>query len=195
MDSFVRIDKSEEEMVVDRSEDPQMKTNAAIVIADDDARSDQFPKVTTKVTDSSALIGEDDEGSPEHQAEFIEKLGSFYQEKAMEFKQPRFYGHPLNCLKLWRSVIKLGGYDQVTGKKIWRQVGDSFNPPKTCTNVSSTFRGFYEKLLLQYERHMTQIGELQLPIAPSPVDNEVTLCLLCCYVCMLYTFELIYGEA
>uniref|UniRef100_A0A494G9C6 ARID domain-containing protein n=1 Tax=Solanum lycopersicum TaxID=4081 RepID=A0A494G9C6_SOLLC len=103
-------------MVVDRSEDPQ--------------RSDQFPKVTTKVTDSSALIGEDDEGSPEHQAEFIEKLGSFYQEKAMEFKQPRFYGHPLNCLKLWRSVIKLGGYDQVTGKKIWRQVGDSFNPPK-----------------------------------------------------------------
>ncbi|XP_069148545.1 AT-rich interactive domain-containing protein 5-like [Solanum lycopersicum] len=172
MDSFVRIDKSEEEMVVDRSEDPQMKTNAAIVIADDDARSDQFPKVTTKVTDSSALIGEDDEGSPEHQAEFIEKLGSFYQEKAMEFKQPRFYGHPLNCLKLWRSVIKLGGYDQVTGKKIWRQVGDSFNPPKTCTNVSSTFRGFYEKLLLQYERHMTQIGELQLPIAPSPVDNE-----------------------
>ncbi|KAH0774930.1 hypothetical protein KY290_012067 [Solanum tuberosum] len=74
--------------------------------------------------------GEDDEGSLEDQAAFIGKLGTFYREKAMEFKLPKFYGHPLNCLKLWRSVIRLGGYDRVTGFKLWRQVGDSFNPPK-----------------------------------------------------------------
>ncbi|KAH0705168.1 hypothetical protein KY290_009864 [Solanum tuberosum] len=47
---------------------------------------------------------------------------------------------------------------------------------KTCTTISWTFRSFYEKLLLQYERHRTQNGELQLPIAPPPgssgVDNE-----------------------
>ncbi|XP_049355763.1 AT-rich interactive domain-containing protein 6-like [Solanum verrucosum] len=120
--------------------------------------------------------GEDDEGSPEDQAAFIGKLGTFYREKAMEYKLPKFYGHPLNCLKLWRSVIRLGGYDRVTGLKMWRQVGDSFNPPKTCTTISWTFRSFYEKLLLQYERHKTQNGELQVPIAPPPgssgVDNE-----------------------
>ncbi|MCE2056182.1 hypothetical protein HAX54_044189 [Datura stramonium] len=118
----------------------------------------------------------DDEGSPEDQAAFIIKLEGFYRERAMEFKPPKFYGHPLNCLKLWRSVIRLGGYDRVTGSKLWRQVGESFNPPKTCTTVSWTFRIFYEKALLEYERHKTQSGELQLPIPPPPdslgVDNE-----------------------
>ncbi|KAH0706031.1 hypothetical protein KY285_010562 [Solanum tuberosum] len=44
--------------------------------------------------------GEDDEGSPKDQAAFIGQLGTFYREKAMEFKQPRFYGHQLNYLKL-----------------------------------------------------------------------------------------------
>ncbi|XP_059286270.1 AT-rich interactive domain-containing protein 6-like isoform X1 [Lycium ferocissimum] len=117
----------------------------------------------------------DDEGSPEDQAAFIRKLESFYRERAMEFKPPKFYGRPLNCLKLWRSVIRLGGYDRVTGSKLWRQVGESFNPPKTCTTVSFTFRIFYEKALLEYERHKTQNGELQLPIPPPDslvVDNE-----------------------
>ncbi|KAL6509885.1 AT-rich interactive domain-containing protein 5 [Orobanche gracilis] len=53
----------------------------------------------------------------------------------------------------------------VTGSKLWRQVGESFHPPKTCTTVSWTFRIFYEKSLLEYERHKTQSGELQLPVA------------------------------
>ncbi|KAK4726957.1 hypothetical protein R3W88_031874 [Solanum pinnatisectum] len=82
---------------------------------------------------------------------FLGKLGTFYREKAMKFKPPRFYGHQLNYLKLWRSVIRLGGYDQVSllfciliGYKLWWQVGDSFNPPK----------------------RRTQNRELQLPITP-----------------------------
>ncbi|KAI7726959.1 hypothetical protein M8C21_011384 [Ambrosia artemisiifolia] len=31
---------------------------------------------------------------------------------------------------LWRSVIRLGGYEQVTSCKFWRQIGESFKPPK-----------------------------------------------------------------
>ncbi|KAI3459917.1 hypothetical protein Pfo_016580 [Paulownia fortunei] len=122
------------------------------------------------------LIGEDDNGTPEAQTAFMKELESFYREKAMDFKPPKFYGQPLNCLKLWRAVIRLGGYDRVTGSKLWRQVGESFHPPKTCTTVSWTFRIFYEKSLLEYERHKTQSGELQLPVATlaeaSGVDGE-----------------------
>ncbi|KAM7513953.1 hypothetical protein LguiA_003536 [Lonicera macranthoides] len=118
----------------------------------------------------------DETGTPEEQAAFMKELESFYRERAMEFKPPKFYGQPLNCLKLWRAVISLGGYDRVTGSKLWRQVGESFHPPKTCTTVSWTFRIFYEKALLEYERHKCQSGELQLPIAalpePSSVENE-----------------------
>ncbi|KAG8377204.1 hypothetical protein BUALT_Bualt08G0003800 [Buddleja alternifolia] len=121
------------------------------------------------------LIAEGDDGTPEDQAAFIKELVSFYRERSMDFKPPKFYGQPLNCLKLWRAVLRLGGYDRVTGSKLWRQIGESFHPPKTCTTVSWTFRIFYEKSLLEYERHKRQSGELQLPVElpeASDIDNE-----------------------
>ncbi|XP_057469444.1 AT-rich interactive domain-containing protein 6-like [Actinidia eriantha] len=126
--------------------------------------------------DESKLEEDDETGTSKDQAAFMKELENFYREKAMEFKPPRFYGQPLNLLKLWRAVIKLGGYDRVTGFKLWRQVGESFHPPKTCTTVSWTFRIFYEKALLEYERHKSQSGELELAVAalpePSNVENE-----------------------
>ncbi|KAH7530552.1 hypothetical protein JRO89_XSUnG0021300 [Xanthoceras sorbifolium] len=53
----------------------------------------------------------DDSGTPEERVEFMKELESFYRENALEFKPPKFYGEPLNCLKLWRAVIRLGGYE------------------------------------------------------------------------------------
>ncbi|XP_073030926.1 LOW QUALITY PROTEIN: AT-rich interactive domain-containing protein 6-like [Primulina eburnea] len=126
------------------------------------------------------LTGESDDGTPEEQAIFMKDVESLYRERSMDFKPPKFYGQPLNCLKLWRAVIRLGGYDRVTGAKLWRQVGESFHPPKTCTTVSWTFRIFYEKSLLEYERHKRQSGELQFPVDPLPeaygVDIEGNGC-------------------
>lgn len=118
----------------------------------------------------------DDSGTPEERVEFMKELESFYRENALEFKPPKFYGEPLNCLKLWRAVIKLGGYEVVTASKLWRQVGESFHPPKTCTTVSWTFRIFYEKALLEYEKHKRLTGELQLPTSsfsqPASAEKE-----------------------
>ncbi|KAJ0086853.1 hypothetical protein Patl1_09329 [Pistacia atlantica] len=101
------------------------------------------------------------DGSPEEQAEFMKEVESFYRENALEFKAPKFYGELLNCLKLWRAVVRLGGYEvvcmyiciTVTASKLWRQVGESFHPPKTCTTVSWTFRIFYEKVMLHISTH------------------------------------------
>ncbi|KAM3376705.1 AT-rich interactive domain-containing protein 6 isoform X1 [Capsicum galapagoense] len=105
-------------------------------------------------------MGEDESGTEAEQAAFMKELEAFHKERCLEFKAPRFYGEPLNCLKLWRAVIRLGGYEQVTSCKLWRQVGESFKPPKTCTTVSWTFRCFYEKALLEYEKHKMRSGEL-----------------------------------
>ncbi|KAK7406962.1 hypothetical protein VNO78_08598 [Psophocarpus tetragonolobus] len=115
-----------------------------------------------------------DSGTEEEQSAFMKELENFFREKSMEFKPPKFYGEGLNCLKLWRAVTRLGGYDKVTSCKLWRQVGESFKPPKTCTTVSWTFRGFYEKALLDYERHKIKGGELNVPIAshPEPINIE-----------------------
>ncbi|PSS17186.1 AT-rich interactive domain-containing protein [Actinidia chinensis var. chinensis] len=139
------------------------------------AKSEDDSRETSKnwLTES-VMEGDDESASPEDQSAFVKELESFYRERAMEFKPPKFYGQPLNLLKLWRAVIRLGGYDRVTGSKLWRQVGESFHPPKTCTTVSWTFRIFYEKALLEYERHKMQSGELQIAVAalPEPLSVE-----------------------
>ncbi|BAT75274.1 AT-rich interactive domain-containing protein [Vigna angularis] len=115
-------------------------------------------------------------GTEDEQSAFMKELETFFRERSMEFKPPKFYKEGLNCLKLWRSVNRLGGYDKVTSCKLWRQVGESFKPPKTCTTVSWTFRVFYEKALLDYERHKTKGGELNVPITsnsePMNIENQ-----------------------
>lgn len=113
-------------------------------------------------------------GTEEDQAAFMKELENFFRERSMDFKPPKFYGEWLNCLKLWRAVMRLGGYEKVTSCKLWRSVGESFKPPKTCTTVSWTFRGFYEKALLDYERHNIKGGELNVPVTspPEPVNVE-----------------------
>ncbi|CAN0881024.1 AT-rich interactive domain-containing protein 3 [Linum grandiflorum] len=112
-------------------------------------------------------------GTEEEQAEFMKEVETCYKENHMEFKPPKFYKEELNLLKLWRAVIKLGGYEQVTSCKLWRQVGESFRPPKTCTTVSWTFRIFYEKALLEYEKQKMRNGEL--PFSDGmPLPTEAT---------------------
>ncbi|CAN7054830.1 unnamed protein product [Brassica rapa subsp. trilocularis] len=122
------------------------------------------------------LLQVDEAGRPEDQQAFIKEVEAYNKENFLDFKAPKFYGQPLNCLKLWRAVIKLGGYDVVTASKLWRQVGESFNPPKTCTTVSWTFRIFYEKSLLEYEKHLRQNGDLNLPglalLPPAGLEKE-----------------------
>lgn len=114
---------------------------------------------------NSFLLGpgatEDEEtGTLEEQRAFVNELEIFHRERCLDFRPPRFYQEPLNLLKLWRAVVRLGGYEQVTSCKLWRQIGESFKPPKTCTTVSWTFRCFYEKALLEYEKHKLRCGEL-----------------------------------
>ncbi|ESR35619.1 hypothetical protein CICLE_v10030351mg [Citrus x clementina] len=118
----------------------------------------------------------DESGTEDEQVAFAKEVENFYRERNLEFKHPKFYKEDLNLLKLWRAVIKLGGYDEVTSCKLWRQVGESFNPPKTCTTVSWTFRIFYEKALLEYEKHRMSNGELPLHdgslTEPSRIESQ-----------------------
>ncbi|KAK4841110.1 hypothetical protein QYF36_026131 [Acer negundo] len=158
------------------------KPAASTAIVSENANGTPTMNVNSSNTRHSLLLDEDYEGSEsgteEEQSAFMKELELFFRENSMEFKPPKFYGEGLNCLKLWRAVTSLGGYDKVTSCKLWRQVGESFKPPKTCTTVSWTFRGFYEKALLDYERHKTSGGELSLTVAshsePMNIHNQAS---------------------
>ncbi|KAL6633664.1 hypothetical protein ACP70R_026335 [Stipagrostis hirtigluma subsp. patula] len=160
---------------------------------DDDSTPDASPRAEVKVEgESSTAVAQcgasqrvepdpfldgDDSGTEEEQVAFMAELERFHREHSLEFKPPKFYGKGLNCLKLWRQVAHLGGHEQVTVCKLWRQVGETFRPPKTCTTVSWSFRIFYEKALLEYEKHKVRTGQLQIPppTLPQPggTDREM----------------------
>ncbi|CAN8271280.1 unnamed protein product [Cochlearia groenlandica] len=173
----------ETSMNVDK--DPDMP--ATDILTENDRNSDKIdvapPAINGTMNANRCFLLDDlsegnESGTEEDQSAFMKELHHFFKERRMEFKPPKFYGEGLNCLKLWRAVIRLGGYDKVTGCKFWRQVGESFRPPKTCTTVSWTFRGFYEKALLEYERHKVSGGELHIPLASEPetmnIDNPAS---------------------
>ncbi|KAK6129454.1 hypothetical protein DH2020_036803 [Rehmannia glutinosa] len=61
--------------------------------------------------DANDVTG-DESGTEEEQAAFMKELDTFHRERCLDFKPPKFYQEPLNCLKLWRAVIRLGGYEQ-----------------------------------------------------------------------------------
>lgn len=52
----------------------------------------------TFLLDTNAVVG-DESGTEEEQAAFMQDLETFHKERSLEFKPPRFYGEPLNCLK------------------------------------------------------------------------------------------------
>nr|GLL45427.1 AT-rich interactive domain-containing protein 5 isoform X1 [Ipomoea trifida] len=143
------IPQNGNEMMIEEKKEPEDKTTSASVIDVKDASLGEASETKKKVN-----------YIPENLDKLVGKCARI----------------SLVMSRLWKAVIRLGGYDRVTGSKLWRQVGESFNPPKTCTTVSWTFRIFYEKALLEYERHKIQTGELQLSIGslpdPSGVDNE-----------------------
>ncbi|KAG4973543.1 hypothetical protein JHK87_030364 [Glycine soja] len=119
-------------------------------------------------------------GTEEEQSAFMKELENFFRERSMEFKPPKFYGEGLNCLKLWRAVTRLGGYDKILSN---------------CTLFTFSFPFYWVggelgrlleyfgykylamldlEALLDYERHKIQGGELNVPVAshPEPINIE-----------------------
>ncbi|KAK4401295.1 AT-rich interactive domain-containing protein 3 [Sesamum angolense] len=102
----------------------------------------------------------DESGTEEEQAAFMKELETFHRERCLDFKPPKFYQEPLNCLKLWRAVIRLGGYEQ-----------DLYY---CFLDIS----GFYEKALLEYEKYKMRSGELPFTdasISDPASGNQVDL--------------------
>ncbi|XBI12015.1 hypothetical protein VPH35_138951 [Triticum aestivum] len=137
-------------------------------------RKDEEESSLLKISSHSLMFynahSDEDSGTEEEQDNFMNELERFHKDNSMEFRPPKFYGEGLNYLKLWKKVKKLGGYKQVTLSRKWRQVGESFKPPKTCTNVSWSFHNFYKKVLLKYE--MENNDTCRFKVIPSTSTKQ-----------------------
>ncbi|XP_037462407.1 AT-rich interactive domain-containing protein 3-like [Triticum dicoccoides] len=141
-------------------------------------RKDEEGSSLLKISNHSLMFdnahSDEDSGTKEEQDNFMNELERFHKDNSMEFRPPKFYGEGLNYLKLWRKVKKLGRYKQVTLSRKWRQVGESFEPPKTCTNVSWSFHNFYKKKY-QYQVYALVPGLLreELQVLSDPVGRLI----------------------
>ncbi|GAB5593095.1 Chromatin structure-remodeling complex protein rsc9 [Umbelopsis nana] len=77
--------------------------------------------------------------------EFHKRHGTFLQ------AEPVLGGKKLDLLKIWQRVQEAGGFEQVTQSRTWKQVGDPFNFPVTCTNSAYVLKAVYIKYMLGYE--------------------------------------------
>ncbi|KAI8374491.1 uncharacterized protein BYT42DRAFT_615650 [Radiomyces spectabilis] len=65
--------------------------------------------------------------------------------------EPILGGKKLDLLLLYKTVMDAGGFDQVTKSRSWKQVGDIFRFPATCTNSAYILKGLYIRNLLGWE--------------------------------------------
>jgi hypothetical protein len=64
--------------------------------------------------------------------------------------EPVLGGKRLDLLKIYKTVLEAGGYEQVTLHRGWKQVGDPFHFPATCTNSAYSLKSFYTKYLVNF---------------------------------------------
>ncbi|CEP09228.1 hypothetical protein [Parasitella parasitica] len=89
--------------------------------------------------------------TPEY-VNFIQELKQFHAAKGTTLQaEPVLGGRRLDLYKIFQVVVNSGGFDEVTKNRGWKQVGDIFQFPSTCTNSAYILKGVYIRNLLGWE--------------------------------------------
>lgn len=114
---------------------------------------------------------------------FMKDLKDFHEKKGTVLQsEPILGGKKLDLLRIYKTVMEAGGYEKVTLNRGWKQVGDPFHFPATCTNSAYILKSVYTKFLLGWEeehywkRSWNPPPELlsthQKALSPVPLGNS-----------------------
>ncbi|KAI9480336.1 MAG: hypothetical protein EXX96DRAFT_617314 [Benjaminiella poitrasii] len=99
----------------------------------------------------SKIVVDDIERTDDY-VRFINDLKAFHNDKGTTLlAEPVLGGKKVDLFKLYKEVIAAGGFDQVTKKRSWKQIGAIFEFPATCTNSAYILKGLYIRNLLGWE--------------------------------------------
>lgn len=77
-------------------------------------------------------------------ATFLKELFDFLRErKVPNLKIPQIGGKELDLLALYTAVVKRGGAENVSNKKLWKEIVNEFDLPPSCTSASFTLKNHY----------------------------------------------------
>nr|BAE34133.1 unnamed protein product [Mus musculus] len=125
---------------------------------DDEQSRSQSP---TQLQDSPEAGGE----QKEEQA-FLVSLYKFMKERHTPIERvPHLGFKQINLWKIYKAVEKLGAYELVTGRRLWKNVYDELGGSPGSTSAATCTRRHYERLVLPYVRHLK--GEDDKPLPPT----------------------------
>uniref|UniRef100_A0A668AKY9 AT-rich interactive domain 5A n=1 Tax=Myripristis murdjan TaxID=586833 RepID=A0A668AKY9_9TELE len=97
---------------------------------------------------------------------FVSSLYSFMKSRGTPIERiPHLGFKQINLWKIYKAVEKLGGYDSVTARRLWKNVYDELGGSPGSTSAATCTRRHYERLVLPFERH--QRGEEDRPLPSS----------------------------
>ncbi|XP_039658634.1 AT-rich interactive domain-containing protein 5A isoform X2 [Perca fluviatilis] len=97
---------------------------------------------------------------------FISRLHAFMKDRGTPIERiPHLGFKQINLWRIYKAVDKLGGYDSVTARRLWKKVYDELGGSPGSTSAATCTRRHYEKLVLPFERHLK--GEDDRPLPPS----------------------------
>uniref|UniRef100_A0A8C6VIL1 AT-rich interaction domain 5A n=1 Tax=Naja naja TaxID=35670 RepID=A0A8C6VIL1_NAJNA len=96
---------------------------------------------------------------------FLVNLYKFMKERHTPIERvPHLGFKQINLFKIYKAVEKLGAYELVTGKRLWKNVYDMLGGSPGSTSAATCTRRHYERLVLPYVRHLK--GEDDKPLPP-----------------------------
>ncbi|KAJ0019460.1 hypothetical protein NQD34_007029 [Periophthalmus magnuspinnatus] len=124
----------------------------------------QTPISVIEIRDSSNDF--DEETSVQMEKSFISGLHSYMRVRGTPIERiPHLGFKQINLWMIYKAVEKLGGYDSVTTKRLWKRVYDELGGSPGSTSAATCTGKHYERLVLPYERHLK--GEEDKPLPPT----------------------------
>ncbi|XP_001641304.3 uncharacterized protein LOC5521514 isoform X2 [Nematostella vectensis] len=123
-----------------------------------------------------------DDYADEDERYFMRLLREFMKSRETPIsKIPALGFKRVNLWTMYNTTQRLGGYEMVTSKRLWRQVYDALGGSTTITSAATYTRRHYERLLLPYERYVR--GQLHKPESspsspedyPDPTNTQSTI--------------------
>ncbi|CAG2170350.1 unnamed protein product, partial [Oppiella nova] len=86
---------------------------------------------------------------------FLKHLNKFMRERKTPIQRvPHLGFKQIDLFFFWSHGQKLGGYEKITGNKLWKKLYDAMGGDPGSTSAATCTRRHYEKLLLPFERHL-----------------------------------------
>ncbi|XP_042328638.1 AT-rich interactive domain-containing protein 5A isoform X2 [Sceloporus undulatus] len=149
---------------------PDAKEQQSIPEKLEDVESPASKPDSTSETEQKSPAEEsgDDEmpiGEKEEEQTFLVNLYKFMKDRHTPIERvPHLGFKQINLFKIYKVVEKLGAYELVTGRRLWKNVYNMLGGSPGSTSAATCTRRHYERLVLPYVRHLK--GEDDKPLPP-----------------------------